>query len=61
MSQKNKTQPTPEDVVDFIKKQPEKHHADCFTLVDFFKEVTGANPVMWGGGGSIVGFGQYHY
>lgn len=59
MSTENKTKPEGTSVIEFIKEQPEKYHADCFTLIDFFKEVTGENPVMWGS--SIVGFGQYHY
>ncbi len=59
MGAENKTKPESASVTDFIKKQPEKYHEDCFKLLDFFKEVTGEEPVMWGG--SIVGFGQYHY
>jgi hypothetical protein len=59
MSSENKTKPQPASVKDFILKQPEKYHEDCFKLIDFFKEVTGEVPVMWGG--SIVGFGQYYY
>ena len=59
MATENKTRPTPENVVDFIKRQPEKYHEDCFKLIEFFKEITGEDPVMWGN--SLVGFGQYHY
>jgi hypothetical protein len=32
---------------------------DCFTLVKLMKQVTKAEPKMWGT--SIVGFGNYHY
>jgi hypothetical protein len=37
----------------------EKRRRDCFTVMELMKEATGAEPVMWGG--SIVGFGSYHY
>ncbi|TAG99874.1 MAG: DUF1801 domain-containing protein [Sphingobacteriales bacterium] len=33
--------------------------ADCKALVKLMKEVSGFEPAMWGG--SIVGFGKYHY
>ena len=59
MPTENKTKPEASNVTDFIQRQPEKYHADCFKLIEFFKEVTGEEPVMWGK--SIVGFGQYHY
>lgn len=59
MANENKTRPESTSVTEFIKKQPEKYHDDCFRLVEFFKEVTGEEPVMWGT--SIIGFGRYHY
>lgn len=37
---------------------PEKR-ADCDALVALMRKVTRAEPRMWGG--SIVGFGRYHY
>lgn len=33
--------------------------ADGLALLDIFSEVSGFEPVMWGG--SIVGYGRYHY
>ena len=59
MQAKNKTQPLHDNVVDFIESQPKKRRPDCYQLIDFFKEVTGEKPVMWGK--SMVGFGKYHY
>lgn len=32
---------------------------DSFVILDLMREVTGAEPEMWGD--SIVGFGSYHY
>lgn len=37
----------------------EQKRADCFALVDLMRQVTKAEPKMWGS--SIVGFGSYHY
>ena len=37
----------------------EKRREDAFKVLDLMKEVTGEEPKMWGG--SIVGFGDYHY
>ncbi len=37
----------------------EKMRQDCFTVLNLMKQVTGAEPKMWGP--SIVGFGDYHY
>ena len=37
----------------------EKRRADCQTVLEIMKRVTGAEPKMWGS--SIVGFGAYHY
>jgi hypothetical protein len=36
-----------------------KRRADAVTVCALIREVTGAEPVMWGSG--IVGFGAYHY
>src|SRR5580704_8415153 len=38
---------------------PEQKSADCLELVEIMKSATGMEPKMWGG--SIVGFGAYHY
>lgn len=39
--------------------EDEQVKADCKALVKLMKEVSGFEPAMWGG--SIVGFGKYHY
>ena len=48
------------DVFAFIEGvEDEDKRKDCFTLMEIMKEITGAEPKMWGG--SIVGFGSYHF
>lgn len=49
------------NVKDFINKasDDEAKINDSFTLLEIFSKVTGEEPKMWGG--SIIGFGQYHY
>ena len=55
-----KTQPTGESVTAFLNQvEDEKKRQACFTILELMKEVTGAEPQMWGS--SIVGFGSYHY
>ncbi len=55
-----KTVPTPASVDDFLAAVPDAtRRADCRTVLDLMKEVTGLEPTMWGS--SIVGFGTYHY
>lgn len=55
-----KTRPTDQSVAAFIDAvEPEQKRADCWTLVEIMRKVTGAEPVMWGP--SIVGFGAYTY
>jgi hypothetical protein len=36
-----------------------QRRADCLTLLELFKELTGEPPVLWRD--SIVGFGKFHY
>lgn len=36
-----------------------KKRQDSFVMLDLMKKITKAEPKMWGG--SIVGFGSYHY
>ena len=56
----NKTGPTDGDVAAFVAAVPdERRRADARTLVELLGRVTGEPPRMWGG--SIVGFGSYHY
>ena len=37
----------------------DKRREDSLAMLEFMKRVTGEEPTMWGG--SIVGFGSYHY
>jgi len=56
----NKTVPNSHSVDAFLQTvDDEKKRADCFRILDMMGEITGEPPVMWGG--SIVGFGTYHY
>lgn len=55
-----KTRPTAESVDDFIDRQADPdRRQDCRDLVALMSAASGAAPAMWGG--SIVGFGRYHY
>lgn len=56
----NTTQPTDADVTEFLQSaSPERRRHDGLKLAEIFREVTGAEPVMWGP--SIVGYGSYRY
>ena len=56
----NKTRPTNEDVVNFLKSVDHKtRREDGFALLKMMEEITGEDATMWGS--SIVGFGSYHY
>jgi hypothetical protein len=55
-----KTEPSDESVIAFINNLPDAgRRQDCLALVDLMRQVTQAEPRMWGT--SIVGFGDYHY
>lgn len=55
-----KTRPNQKSVEKFLNQvEPESKRLDTIKLLEFFKKVTGEQPVMWGD--SIVGFGSYHY
>lgn len=56
-----KTQPTQEDVTDFINRfaNTEQKRADSFELIKIMRQISGFEPYMWGP--SIIGFGTYHY
>lgn len=55
-----KTAPTKASVAKFVAAvEDETKRADCKTLLELMRRVTGAKPVMWGP--SIVGFGSYRY
>ncbi|MFK8163157.1 MAG: DUF1801 domain-containing protein [Lewinella sp.] len=58
--QKNKTQPTEIQPVDFIAAvENEQKRKDAEWILQMMEEVTGEPPKMWGP--SIIGFGTYHY
>jgi hypothetical protein len=55
-----KTKKNEASVAGFIASVPdERKRADAQALVDIFREITKAEPKMWGS--SIVGFGDYQY
>jgi hypothetical protein len=55
-----KTQRTSRSVDAFLKGIPdEQKRRDAFTIVDLMRQVTKAEPEMWGS--NIVGFGTYRY
>lgn len=54
-----KTQRSKKSVEAFLKGVEAKYRADCRTVLELMKEVTGEKPAMWGT--SMVGFGSYHY
>ncbi len=55
-----KTQPNAASVEAFLDGvTDETKRDDCYALMDLMRGVTGEEPKMWGG--SIVGFGSYHY
>lgn len=55
-----KTKLNDASVEDFINTvKDEQIRADCFEIARIMKQVTKAEPKMWGT--SIVGFGTYHY
>ena len=56
----NKTQPTDASVDEFLDAAtPARRRDDGKVLAEVFREVTGAEPVMWGP--SMVGYGSYRY
>lgn len=55
-----KTKLNDASVEDFLNTvSDEQIRADCFEIAKIMKQVTKAEPKMWGS--SIVGFGSYHY
>ena len=60
MANEPKTTPTQASVPDFLARVADpQRRADAEEVCDLMREVTGAEPVMWGP--SIIGFGIYHY
>jgi len=55
-----KTKPSDSSVEEFLNSiEDETKRQDSFVVLDLMKQVTGADPVMWGS--SIIGFGGIHY
>ena len=55
-----KTRPNDASVEAFLNAiEDEGKRQDAFTLVTLMRKITKSPPQMWGG--SIVGFGKYHY
>jgi hypothetical protein len=55
-----KTKPTGQAVTSFLDSvENEQQRRDCFTIMELMRDVTGAEPKMWGT--SIVGFGDLRY
>ncbi len=55
-----KTLPTDSSVEAFLLTvENEQQRADSYRLIELLKEITACEPQMWGG--SIIGFGSYHY
>jgi Domain of unknown function (DU1801) len=55
-----KTKSTNVSVTEFLDAiADEARRRDCYAVLEMMKEVTNAEPKMWGP--SIVGFGSYHY
>jgi len=59
MSQ-NKTQPDDTDIAAYLAGvQPDRRRADAQRLDMLFRQITGFQPVLWGG--AILGYGRYSY
>jgi len=55
-----KTQKNVSDVDKFLAGiADEQKHADCLSVLELMKNITGESAVMWGK--AIVGFGSFHY
>jgi hypothetical protein len=55
-----KTKPSERSVEAFLDSlDNEEARDDCYTLLKMMTKITKAEPKLWGG--SIVGFGKYHY
>ena len=55
-----KTKPNQQSVTDFLDTvEDEQKRKDSDTILKMMKKITKAKPQMWGG--SIIGFGSYHY
>jgi hypothetical protein len=55
-----KTKPNEQSVEAFLNSvEDEKKRQDCLTVLEIMRQITKAEPQMWGT--SMVGFGTYHY
>lgn len=55
-----KTKPQDTDVETYLNSvENGQRRKDAFKMLEIMKEISGKEPVMWGG--SIIGFGDYHY
>ena len=55
-----KTRKSDADVEAFLDRiENDQRREDCRAVVELLADVTGEPPAMWGG--SIIGFGSYHY
>ncbi len=55
-----KTKPSEQSVEAFLNRvEDEKKRQDCLTILEIMKQITKAEPKMWGT--SMVGFGTYPY
>lgn len=55
-----KTKKNDSDVRAFLESvENERRKQDSFAILDIMEDITGKTPKMWGG--SIIGFGSYHY
>ena len=55
-----KTLPTDQSVESFLDSVGDgRKRADSYAILDIMKQITQAEPQMWGS--SIIGFGSYHY
>lgn len=60
MAKPQKTRPGVEDVGAFLDAIPDPgRRKDCQDLLELMQRLSGAPPRLWGG--SMVGFGSYHY
>lgn len=55
----NKTQPTAQNVEDFLAALPSEKQSDSQRLIEIMRGISGELPVLWGP--SIIGFGSRHY
>lgn len=55
----NKTRPTGVPVAEFLETVSPRRQQEALVLIEMMREISGAEPTMWGP--SIIGFGHHHY